>query len=198
MPLGERADIILGRVQQRTDERDACSVKVGHRLEAGDTPLVKQREHVSLDHVVKVVAERDLFAARGLGSLVQRAAAHFGAQRTGIFLLADIKDDRPNLGRNADVLDAKRVAQRPNGGEVHLRIAHFERDGDDLKLLRIERAQPRQRNQQRKRVLAAGYADRDAVAFLDHMIVVHRTADVGEQFLHEYASLFRVLERDIT
>ena len=184
VPLGERADVILGRVQQRADERDARPVEVGDRLEAGDAPLIKQGEHIGLDHIVKMVAERDLFAARGLGGLVQRAAAHFGAQRAGVFLLADVENDLGDLGRDADVFDAQLVAQRSDGGEVHLRVAHLERDGDDLELFGIERAQPGQRGQQRKRILAAGYADRDAVALLDHMVMVHRAADIGKHFLH--------------
>ena len=137
-----------------------------------------------------MVAERDLFAARGLCGLVQRAAAHLGAQRTGVFLLADVEDDRADLGRNADVLDAQLVAQRPDGGKVHLRVAHLERDRDDLELLRIERAQLCQRDQQRERVLAAGHADRDAVAVLDHMVMVHRAADVREHFLHGLCLVF--------
>ena len=137
-----------------------------------------------------MVAERDLFAARGLCGLVQRAAAHLGAQRAGVFLLADIEDDQPDLGRDADVLDAQLVAQHPDRGKVHLCIAHLERDRDNLEFLRVERAQLCQRDQQRERVFAAGYADRDAVAVLDHMVMVHRAADVREHFLHGLCLVF--------
>ena len=188
VPGSERADVILGRIEQRADQGDARAVEEGHGLEARNASFVKQGQHVGLDHVVKVVAERDLFAARGERGLVQRAAAHLGTQRAGVFLLPDIEDNLLDLGRDADVFHAQLVAQRLYRREVHLLITHLERNSDDLELLGVKGAQFGQRDQQRKRVLAAGYADRDTVAVLDHVVMVHRTADVREHFLHGLVS----------
>ena len=149
------ADVYKRQIQQRPDERDSSAVKKGYRLEAGDAALIKQRKHIGLHHVVKVVAERDLFAAGGLRGFVQRATAHLGAQRAGVLLLADIEDDRANLGRDADIFHAQLVAQRLDRREIHLRVAHLERDGHDLEFLGVKCPQLRQRDEQRERILAA-------------------------------------------
>ena len=39
--------------------------------------------------------------------------------------------------------------------------------------------------EQGKRILAAGYTDRNRIAFVYHMILIHRTADIRQHFLHD-------------
>ena len=52
------------------------------------------------------MAERNLAAACLAGGIVQSAAAQLGTERARVFLVADIKHDRADLGGDADVLDA--------------------------------------------------------------------------------------------
>ena len=193
MALCERADEILRHIKQRTDERDVGAVEVGHGLEARDAALIEQREHIRLDHIIEMVAEGDLVAACGLRGLVKRTAAHLRAQRTGVFLVADVENDRPDLGGNADVFYAETVAERLHRRKIHFVVAHFERDRDDLELFGIETAELRQRDEQGERVLAARNADRHAVAFLYHIVMVHRAADIREHFLHGVSSFSHVI-----
>ena len=193
MALCERADEILRHIKQRADERDVGAVEVGHGLEARDAALIEQREHIRLDHIIEMVAEGDLVAACGLRGLVQRAAAHLRAQRTGVFLVADVENDRSDLGRDADVFYTETVAERLHRREIHFVVAHFERDRDDFELFGIETAELRQRDEQGERVLAARNADRHAVAFLYHIVMVHRAADIREHFLHGVSSFSYVI-----
>ena len=130
------------------------------------------------------MAERNLAAACLAGGIVQSAAAQLGTERAGVFFVADIKHDRADLGGDADVLDAQLVAQRLYRGEVHLIIAHLQCNSHDCKMVRIKAAQLTECYEQRERVLAAGNTDRNPVALIYHMVMVHRTADIGKHFLH--------------
>ena len=140
-----------------------------------------------------MVAEGNLVAAGLASGVVKRAAAHLRAQRTGVFLVADVENDRPDLGGNADILYAETVAERLHRRKIHFVVAHFERDRDDLELFGIETAELRQRDEQGERVLAARNADRYAVAFLYHIVMVHRAADIREHFLHGVSSFSHVI-----
>ena len=71
-----------------------------------------------------MVAEGHLVAAEALGLLIERAAAHLGAQRAGILLLADVEDHLLDLGRADGIGHLQRAAQRRDRREVHLLIAH--------------------------------------------------------------------------
>ena len=185
-PLGKRADVGLRRVYHRADDRHTGAIQIGHRQKAAESAFVQQRHEHGLNHIVKMMAERDLVAAVCLGGAVERAAAHVRAQRARVFLLADVKHDGLDVGLLRDKFHTQLLAQRRNRREIHLVIAHLQRDGLDLEFLGVEAAQPCERRQQRQRVLAAGHADRNDVAFFYHMVLIHRTADIREHFLHGF------------
>ena len=73
--------------------------------------------------------------------------------------MADVENDRSDLGRDADVFYTETVAERLHRREIHFVVAHFERDRDDFELFGIETAELRQRDEQGERVLAARNAD---------------------------------------
>ena len=69
------------------------------------------------------MTKRNFVAPMCLGLVVQRAAPHPGAEAAGVFLLADVKDDLPNIGSLDDVLDPQGLAELFNGGIVHFHTA---------------------------------------------------------------------------
>ena len=174
--LGETRDLLLPRVDKGADLRDAGAVEIGDRAEAAEPPLEEQREHKGLDRVVKVVAERELVDPARADRVVERAAAHLGAQRAGVFLLAHVKDDLLDVGLETGIGHAELFTQRRHGGKVHPLKAELDRDRLERKRLGIKAAQVVERQEQQHAVLAARNADGDGVARFDHMIVVHRAA----------------------
>ena len=174
--LGVRARLVLADVDQRPDHhvRAVVGHELGrHRLErAGEEQIEQQR----LDEVVGVVAERDLrgadFArrsgrARRAAAVRTASTASASASRMSSMSLAD-----------AGVLDAVFPAARLAGAgdEVVLvfLVARVDVHGDEREPHRRALPQDVEHLQQRPAVLAAGQADHDAIAVLDHLVVDDR------------------------
>ena len=94
----ERAHHALCQIEHGADLRHAGPIEVRHRLEAADPSLEQQAHQERLDGVVIVVAERHLGKALLQQRLIQRPAAHLGAQRAGIGLFALLEHDSADLG----------------------------------------------------------------------------------------------------
>ena len=123
-----------------------------------------------------MVAERELVAAVLLHRCVQRAAAHFRAERARVFLLPCVEHDLADIRRNAGVRDAELSAHLFHAGEIHAGEAGVDRDALKSERRGVIPAQIRERGEQHERVLAAGNAHGDAVAVGDHAVIVHTPA----------------------
>jgi hypothetical protein len=166
---GPAHQVLLGHEGQRPDHHVLAVVadQLGrHALELAAEEHVEEER---LQHVVAVVAQRDLGGAQLVGHAVQDAAAQPRAQAAHRLALGDlVLDDRVGVL----VLDVERHAQRLQVGGQHvvgeagLLLVEVDRDQlevDGRALLQLE-----QDVQQAVAVLAARQADHHAVAFLDH------------------------------
>ena len=79
--LGERADVLLGAVDERADDdvRPPSATSFGGI--DGELPGEDQVQEQRLEDVVAVVAEGDLVAAELLGDAIEDAAAQARAER---------------------------------------------------------------------------------------------------------------------
>ena len=186
----ERAHHALRQIEHGPDLRHAGPVEVRHRLEAADPPLEQQTHQERLDGVVIVVAERHLGKALLQQRLIQRPAAHLGAQRAGIVFLPVLEDDRPDLRLHAGIRHAEALTQACDRREIHAAEAHVDRDGREVIGIGHIFPQRRQKRQQRQRILAAGHADGDAVARLDHPVILDAAAHESHHSLHANSSVF--------
>ena len=155
----------------------------GHRLEAGEPPLVEQGEEEGLHRVVKVVAQGDLGDAPLLQGVVEGAPAHLGAHGAGVLLPAEIEDDVVDLRLQQGEGHIDGAAVLRHRGEVHpltpVHVAHIQGEGLHGEGLGVELPQPGQGGQQGDGVLAAGHPHRHPVAGPDHVVVLHTAADVA-------------------
>ena len=135
--LCEAAHHALRQIEQRADLRHPRAVEVGHGLEAAQPSLEQQAHQERLYRVIVVMPERDLGKALIRQRLVQRAPAHFGAHGAGVFLLAVVKDDRPDLRFDDPERHLQFLAQRADRGKVHPLQPHVDRDRRQLIGLRI-------------------------------------------------------------
>ena len=195
--IHELLDLLFGHVDHGSDQLDAHAGEVGNGGEATESALVKEVEHKGLHHVVEVVTEGNGGASKLFCGGVERAAAHLGAERAGIFFLSDLKNDLVDLGGDDVVGDVKLLAELFDGLEVHAALkAHVDGYGDQLEFFGIEAAQICHCAEEREGVLAGGDADGDLVALLDHVVVVNSSAGIAEDSFHVFhkGSLFLYLD----
>ena len=86
-------------------------------------------EQKRLDRVVKVMPKRELRDAAPAERGAQRAAAHLGAQGTGVIFLAHIEHDLFDVRFQAGVRHADRLTELCHRREVHAVEAKLDRDG---------------------------------------------------------------------
>ena len=188
--LGGVAEHPLPAVEQGADLGNAGAVQVGHGLEAGQPPLVKQGEEEGLHRVVEVVAQGDLGDAVLLQGVVEGAPAHLGAHGAGVLLLAQIKDDVVDFAVEQREGHVQLPAQGLHPGEVHplspVHMAHIQGVGLHGKGLGVELPQPGQGHQQGQGVLAPGHPHRHPVPGLDHVVVLHTAADIAQNLVHRH------------
>ena len=93
-----------------------------------------------------MVTEGDFVAAVFLSCIVKNAATHLGTEAAGIFFFSDIEYNVPKVGFFYDVFNVKAVAQLLYFRivAVHAAEAVVERNCNNLKVLRIKRAKPRE------------------------------------------------------
>ena len=180
---GKAAHHPFGQVEHRADLRHAHAVEIGHGLEAAQPSLKDQAHQERLHRIVVVVAEGDLGKALLRQGFIQCPAAHLRAHRAGIFLLAIVKNDRPDLRLHLRERHVQLFAQRRDGRKVHPK-PHVDRDRRQLKRLRIVFAQRRQQRQERQRVLPARHAHGDFIVRRDHAVVVRAAPHQSHQSLH--------------
>ena len=194
--VGPALQIGLGDIGQRADH-DMAAVgadQLGrHALQAPAEEHVHQQRD---DDVVTVVAERDLGGAQLARHAVQDAAPQPRAQAAHRLSLGhEALDDAVGIL----VLDPERHAQAAQVRGQHLgreaRLLLVEVDGDEVEAHRRARAQRQQDVEQRVAVLAAGQADHDPVALLDHRVVGDRLPDLALQPLAQLVGLERGLAR---
>ena len=126
-----------------------------------------------------MVGEREFVASRLDRGVVERAAAHLGAKAARRGLLAPLEDDLGDVRlddgqRNADVIAP--VAKRFDLGGVGVLEAHIDVDRAQFEFFGREFFVRGEHGEQSRAVLAAAYADGDAVAVGDHFVVVDRLA----------------------
>ncbi len=174
--LGVGAGVGLLHVDHRPDHHVASVVgdqPRRHRLERAGEERVQQQ---GLDHVVEVVAERDLGGADFAGESIQHAAPQAGAQRAR--RVAGVEDVVHHLA-DRGVLDAQFPTARPAGlGDdvvLVVLVAGVDVDGDQAEVDRRALAQHVEDLEQRPAVLAAREADHDAVAVLDESVLGDRS-----------------------
>ena len=182
-PRREIVQRLFVNVQHGANLHNASSVQIGHRLETVDAPLEQQGHEECLHRVVIVMSQRQLVEALVQNCLIQRPPAHFGAHGAGILLLAVVENNGRNLRFHHGIGHVPLLAQRRD-----LRIVHPQPhiNGDCFQLIGLIKVfpQPRQQNQQGERILPPGHAHGNAVARLDHMIVVHAPPNQSHQLLH--------------
>ena len=183
----------LRAVEQRPDLGDVGAVQIGHRLEAGDPPLVKEGEEKGLDGVVKVVAQGDLGDAPVPDGVVKGPPPHLGAHGAGVLLLPQVEDDVVDLRGQKGVGDLQRLAVGRHRGEVHplapVHAAHVQGEGLHREGLGVKLRQLGQGGQQGEGVLSPGDPHGDPVPRLDHVVVLHAAAGIAYNSIEHGAIL---------
>ncbi len=183
---GPGFEIALAAIGQRPDD-DVATV-VGHQLGRHGFELAGE-EHVEeqrLQDVVAMMAERDLGRPQFAGDAIQHAAAQARTQRTGGLAFRDHALDDGIGVLVLDVeghIDAAQVVGQHLGRKARLLLVEIDRD--DVEIDRRVFAQEEQDVEQGEGILAAGKADHDLVAGLDHVEVGNGLADLAAQALGE-------------
>ena len=189
---GPALEVGLGHVGQRADH-DVAAVVADQLGRHALQPAAEEHVHEQrLQHVVAVVAERDLGRAQLAGHAVQDAAAQPRAQAAHRLALGDqALDDRVGVL----LLDVEGHAARAQVLGQHVLgkagLLLVEVDGDDVERHRRALAQVEQDVEQRVAVLAARHADHHLVAGFDHVEVDDRLADLAVQALGQLVGLER-------
>ena len=188
--FGVAREVALAHVGERADH-DVPAV-VGDELRRHRLQLAaeEQVEEERREHVVAMMAERDLGRAELAGDAVQHAAAQPRAQRAHRRAFGDhALDDAVGvlLGDAERHAAAVEIARQHVGGKARLLLVEVDRDE-----LERQRRAPLQRQQdveQPVAVLAARQADHHAVAGVDHRIVGDRLPDQPAQALAQLVEL---------
>ena len=182
--LGGLPDHGLADVEQGADLGDVHPVQVGHRVEAGQPPLVEQGQEEGLHRVVVVVPQGHLVDARLPQGGVEGAPAHLGAQGAGVLLLPGFKDHVVHLGGDPVEGDALPPAPVRHGGQVHPRDAHVHGEGLHREPPGVEPGQPGQPGQEEEGVLPPGHPHPHPLSGGNHLVILHAPAEETEDLLH--------------
>ncbi|EWS63840.1 hypothetical protein Y695_02924 [Hydrogenophaga sp. T4] len=184
--LGPADQVFLRHVGQRADHHELAVV--AHQLGRHALELAAE-EHVEeqrLQHVVAVVAQRDLGRAQLLGHAVQDTAAQSAAQAAHGLAFGDhLLDDGVGVLRFDVVLHAEpaQVLGQDVVGEAGLFLVEVDRD--DLEVDGRTRLQLHQDVEQAITVLAPRDADHHPVAGFDHVEVHDGAADLAAKTLFQ-------------
>lgn len=185
--LDELLNLFFGHIDHRADQLDAYAGEISDGGEATKSALIEEVEHKGFYYVVEVVPQGDGGAAKLLCGGMEGAAAHFCAERAGIFLFSDLEDDLIYFGGDDVVGDVQLGAELFDGLEVHAALkAHVDGDGDKLEFFWVETAQICHGAEEGQRILAGGDANGDLVAFFYHIVIVDSSARVAEEAFHVF------------
>ena len=155
-----------------------------YRGKAAQIKRNSSAHHQRLQRVLTVMAQRQLVQAPVGTHVAQHAAAHLGAQRARIGVLAPFKENLVNLGMTDDDGHIQLAAQRLDGGGIRLFPAHGQHQDRHGKVVMAHVAVQRQRAQEQQAVLPSAHAHADAIARLNHMKVLIRAADASQCCFH--------------
>lgn len=175
--LAEIGHPLFPGVEQGADLGHPGAGHIGHRLEAGEPPLEEEAHQEGFHRVVEVVPQGQLVEAVVPHKVVERPPAHFGAQGAGVVLLADVKDDLPDVRFQYGVGQLQPPAELLHRAEVHVREPRVHGDRLQMEGEGVEAAQVMQRHEQHQRVLSPADAHQNTVVPADHAVVVHAAAD---------------------
>ncbi len=152
--------------------------------------MMEHVEEQRLDHVVAMMAERDLREARALGMRIQRTATQARAEAAHRLAFGyDALDDAVRVLFE----DLERLADPAQVARQNLRIVAglllVEMHCDEFEMHRRLRLELAQDIEQRVRVLATRKADHDAIAVLDHVVVGDRLSDLAAQPFGQLAGI---------
>jgi hypothetical protein len=99
------------RENQRAYKRQVLYGQIAFRGKTAYSPFLEQVHHKGFDRVVITVREGDFIATRGFRHVVQRASAHFGAQRTRIGFFPYVENYFGYIGSGKRKRDAQPVAK---------------------------------------------------------------------------------------
>lgn len=192
LSLGIGLDVLLAAIGQRPDHHVAPVVGQQLRRHGLQGSAVEHVEEEGLEDVVAMVTEGHLGRADLVGEGVQRATAQARAQRAGGLAFRDLLlDHRVGVLLDDVVLDADRlqVLRQDMLGKTGLLLVHVHRD--DLEADRRDLLQVEQDVEHGVAVLAAGQADHDLVAILDHVEVGDGLAGQAAQALLQFVLIDR-------
>ena len=185
-------DFLLAEVDEGADDGDIGAVKVGDRREGMELPRVEHAHEESLDGVVVVMGIGDLADAVLAGIAVHGPAAEerTGEARTLVVRLShgafDVNVD--DIVRDAELLHEGTGTVNVKKGRLSLFVFEHRVDGQRGK--RKFLVQPLLENLHRigeeDAVLAAGDAEQDVVAILDHIELDDGAQQLAEIGLGEF------------
>lgn len=183
---GERYDVGFVGVHKRTDHGDTASAHVCFGRKGGKPSLVKQREQEGFGKVVGVMPECEFVVSDFLHGGRQSASAHLRAQRAGIFLFANVKNNIADIRFFEMIGNFERVAERLYGGKVRPQ-SHVDRDGAQFEFFGGKALKSRESGQQHQTVFAARDAHCHAVAVFYERKFRAGLAQSGKYRLHVHA-----------
>ena len=158
----------------------------GHGLEFAAKQEVEKQ---GMYDVVAMMPERDLVGTEFLGRTIDDATAQTRTERAGRLALGNLfLDDRIRILLDDAVLDtqAAQISRKHVGGETRLLLIQIH--CNQAKIHRRTLTQGHQCRQHGVGILAAGQADENGVAVLDHVVIGNRLADVA------FKALFQTLK----
>ena len=166
-------DSALPHQIERTDQFHSFEMlAVQLRKHGLDLSCIQHPHQNCFDHIVIMMAERNLVAAKQPGIVVKVSAPHSCAQVAGIFLY-----DRHRV-KNLRLKDCQgnpeKLCVMPDHSPVFLIIAGIHGQKDQIKGNRSVLLQFLQQLCQQKRILSARYAAGNPVPFLNQLIIADR------------------------
>ena len=186
--LGKGADVLFLQIEHGADLGHIRAIQMRHGLEAADSRLEQKAHEECLHCVVIVVAQGDFVNALLPDQLIQGAPAHLCAHGAGIFLVAVVENDRADLRFHHRIRNVQAPAECLHPGKVHAREPQVDGHGLQIKMLGVILFKLCHEPEERQGILAAADADGDFVAVLDHIVILHATAQKSCHSLHKYAS----------
>ena len=172
-------DMFFRQIDQRTNDGDSGTAHQGFRMEGMETPFIEQAQQQRFNCVLPMVAEGELAAAVLPAGIGQHSPAHFRAQGAGILFLPVVKDDFSDLRFHLKIRHLQLSAQGTDSAQVEGFQTHFDRYGQQGKLLVGELPVKGKRVKEQQGILAAGDPDRNPVSRLNQPEILIRFAQAA-------------------